>query len=39
MNEEHVGGNQWQGGTGGSDTAGLGGRGGPVRACCAITES
>ena len=31
-NEAHVGGNQWQGGTGGSDTAGLGGRGGPVRA-------
>ena len=30
-NEAHVGGNQWQGGTGGSDTAGLGGRGGPVR--------
>lgn len=29
-NEAHVGGNQWQGGTGGSDTAGLGGRGGPV---------
>jgi hypothetical protein len=31
-NEAHVGGNQWQGGTGGSDTAGMGGRGGPVRA-------
>jgi hypothetical protein len=30
-NDPHVGGNQWQGGTGGSDTAGLGGRGGPVR--------
>jgi len=30
-NEAHVGGNQWQGGTGGSDTAGLGGRGGPYR--------
>lgn len=30
-NEAHVGGNQWQGGTGGSDTAGLGGRGGPFR--------
>ena len=29
-NKAHVGGNQWQGGTGGSDTAGLGGRGGPV---------
>jgi MoxR-like ATPase len=30
-NEPHVGGNQWAGGTGGSDTAGLGGRGGPYR--------
>jgi von Willebrand factor A domain-containing protein 8 len=30
-NEAHVGGNQWAGGTGGSDTAGLGGRGGPFR--------
>lgn len=30
-NEIHVGGNQWAGGTGGSDTAGLGGRGGPFR--------
>lgn len=30
-NEAHVGGNQWAGGTGGSDTAGLGGRGGPYR--------
>lgn len=30
-NEIHVGGNQWAGGTGGSDTAGLGGRGGPYR--------
>ena len=30
-NEPHVGGNQWSGGTGGSDTAGLGGRGGPYR--------
>lgn len=30
-NEEHVGGNQWAGGTGGSNTAGLGGRGGPFR--------
>lgn len=30
-NEPHVGGNQWAGGTGGSDTAGLGGRGGPFR--------
>ena len=31
QNEAHVGGNQWAGGTGGSDTAGLGGRGGPYR--------
>ena len=30
-NEAHVGGNRWAGGTGGSDTAGLGGRGGPYR--------
>lgn len=30
-NEIHVGGNTWAGGTGGSDTAGLGGRGGPYR--------
>ncbi|KAG7353031.1 ATPase AAA [Nitzschia inconspicua] len=30
-NEVHVGGNQWAGGSGGSDTAGLGGRGGPFR--------
>ena len=30
-NEAHVGGNQWAGGTGGSNTAGLGGRGGPYR--------
>jgi von Willebrand factor A domain-containing protein 8 len=30
-NAIHVGGNQWAGGTGGSDTAGLGGRGGPFR--------
>lgn len=29
--ERHVGGNTWAGGTGGSDTAGLGGRGGPYR--------
>ena len=29
--QPHVGGNQWAGGTGGSDTAGLGGRGGPYR--------
>jgi len=29
--EVHVGGNTWAGGTGGSDTAGLGGRGGPYR--------
>ena len=27
--QPHVGGNTWAGGTGGSDTAGLGGRGGP----------
>ena len=26
-----MGGNTWAGGTGGSDTAGLGGRGGPYR--------
>jgi len=30
-NIPHVGGNTWAGGTGGSDTAGLGGRGGPYR--------
>lgn len=30
-NEPHVGGNTWAGGTGGSDTAGLGGHGGPYR--------
>ncbi|KAM6986427.1 von Willebrand factor A domain-containing protein 8 [Aplochiton taeniatus] len=30
-NVPHVGGNQWAGGTGGRDTAGLGGRGGPYR--------
>lgn len=30
-NSPHVGGNTWAGGTGGSDTAGLGGRGGPYR--------
>ena len=30
-NTPHVGGNTWHGGTGGSDTAGLGGRGGPYR--------
>jgi MoxR-like ATPase len=30
-NKPHVGGNQWAGGTGGSDTAGLGGRSGPYR--------
>lgn len=30
-NEPHVGGNQWAGGTGGRDTAGLGGMGGPYR--------
>jgi hypothetical protein len=27
----HVGGNTWAGGTGGRDTAGLGGKGGPYR--------
>ncbi|KAL4635681.1 von Willebrand factor A domain-containing protein 8 isoform X1 [Arapaima gigas] len=31
MNAPHVGGNQWAGGTGGRDTAGLGGMGGPYR--------
>lgn len=30
-NEAHVGGNQWAGGSGGFDTAGLGGVGGPYR--------
>eukprot|EP00760_Papus_ankaliazontas_P017911 PhM_4_TR17397/c0_g1_i1/m.85845 len=30
-NAPHVGGNQWAGGTGGTDTAGLGGRVGPYR--------
>lgn len=30
-NKPHVGGNTWAGGSGGSDTAGLGGRGGPYR--------
>jgi hypothetical protein len=30
-NKPHIGGNTWAGGTGGSDTAGLGGRGGPYR--------
>ncbi|GBP05227.1 von Willebrand factor A domain-containing protein 8 [Eumeta japonica] len=30
-NQPHVGGNQWAGGTGGRDTAGLGGKGGPYR--------
>eukprot|EP00057_Strongylocentrotus_purpuratus_P027672 XP_011682146.1 PREDICTED: von Willebrand factor A domain-containing protein 8 [Strongylocentrotus purpuratus] len=30
-NDPHVGGNQWAGGTGGRDTAGLGGIGGPFR--------
>lgn len=29
--EPHVGGNTWAGGTGGRDTAGLGGKGGPYR--------
>jgi len=31
FNAPHVGGNTWAGGTGGRDTAGLGGRGGPYR--------
>ncbi|XP_071482388.1 von Willebrand factor A domain-containing protein 8-like [Diadema antillarum] len=31
MNAPHVGGNTWAGGTGGRDTAGLGGIGGPFR--------
>ncbi|KAI9009541.1 AAA domain-containing protein [Gaertneriomyces semiglobifer] len=30
-NQPHVGGNQWAGGSGGSDTAGIGGRAGPYR--------
>ncbi|XP_034490475.1 von Willebrand factor A domain-containing protein 8 [Drosophila innubila] len=30
-NEAHVGGNTWAGGSGGRDTAGLGGKGGPFR--------
>lgn len=30
-NNPHVGGNRWAGGTGGRDTAGLGGKGGPYR--------
>ena len=30
-NEPHVGGNTWAGGSGGRDTAGLGGKGGPYR--------
>ncbi|TPX69344.1 hypothetical protein SpCBS45565_g02584 [Spizellomyces sp. 'palustris'] len=30
-NQPHVGGNQWAGGSGGSNTAGIGGRGGPYR--------
>ncbi|XP_072394328.1 von Willebrand factor A domain-containing protein 8 isoform X1 [Diabrotica undecimpunctata] len=30
-NAPHVGGNRWAGGTGGRDTAGLGGKGGPYR--------
>ncbi|KAJ6647144.1 von Willebrand factor A domain-containing protein 8 [Pseudolycoriella hygida] len=30
-NKPHVGGNTWAGGSGGRDTAGLGGRGGPYR--------
>lgn len=31
LNEPHVGGNTYEGGTGGTDTAGLGGKGGPYR--------
>ena len=31
QNAPHVGGNTWAGGTGGRDTAGLGGKGGPYR--------
>lgn len=31
QNTPHIGGNTWAGGTGGRDTAGLGGRGGPYR--------
>uniref|UniRef100_A0AAQ5Y816 von Willebrand factor A domain-containing protein 8 n=1 Tax=Amphiprion ocellaris TaxID=80972 RepID=A0AAQ5Y816_AMPOC len=31
LNAPHIGGNQWAGGTGGRDTAGLGGKGGPYR--------
>jgi hypothetical protein len=30
-NDPHVGGNMWQGGSGGSNTPGMGGRGGPFR--------
>jgi hypothetical protein len=30
-NKPHVGGDTWKGGTGGSTTAGLGGKGGPYR--------
>lgn len=30
-NEQHVGGNTWRGGSGGTDTAGLGGKAGPYR--------
>lgn len=30
-NKPHIGGSTWQGGTGGRDTAGLGGKGGPFR--------
>ena len=29
--DPHVGGNTWAGGSGGRDTAGLGGKGGPYR--------
>ncbi|XP_071540350.1 von Willebrand factor A domain-containing protein 8 isoform X4 [Panulirus ornatus] len=31
FNNPHIGGNTWAGGTGGRDTAGLGGKGGPYR--------
>jgi len=30
-NDPHIGGNTWAGGTGGRDTAGMGGKGGPYR--------
>jgi hypothetical protein len=38
MNEPHVGGNTWAGGTGGRDTAGLGGKGGPYRLVIVIFD-